>query len=281
MIKMTNTRILTSEFDYFEPKTVKEAVSLLAKHGEGAKALAGGSNLLVDMKIGRADPKCIVYIGKIPELRTISKVGTEVVVGANITFFEAMKSNELKSYLVLMEAFKSVQIEVKRMGTIGGNICNAAPTASSALPLLVLNAKVKVVGEKGARMVPVEEIYAGNRKTTLAQDELLTEIHIPALASGHGAAFGELKRKIKFAAVLGRQGDTCNYCRVAIGGTVEMSKRVKKAESALEGKKFSDGAIDAACAATLEEIDPDNWYVGEVAKDLFQKVVKKAWERAG
>ncbi len=277
---MTNTRILTSEFDYFEPRTVKEAVGLLAKRREGTKVLAGGSNLIVDMKIGRADPKCLIFIGKIPELHTISKSGSDVVVGANVTFSEAMQSNELKNCTILMEAFKSVQIEVKKMGTIGGNICNAAPTASSALPLLVLNAKVKAVSEKGARTVPIEEVYAGNRKTTLAPDELLTEVHIPALAGGQGAAFGELKRKIKFAAVLGRQGDTCSHCRIAIGGTVEMSKRVKKAESALEGKKFSDGAIDAACAAALEEIDPDNWYVREVAKDLFQKVVKKAWERA-
>ena len=276
---MTNTRILTNEFEYHDPKTVKEAVSLLAGC-EGAKVLAGGSNLLVDMKMGKADPKHLIYIGKIPELRTISKAGADVIVGANMSFSDVMKSRELKDCAILMEALKSIQIEVKMMGTIGGNICNAAPTASASLPLLVLNAKVKTVSEKGSRTIPIEDVFTGNRCTCLSGGELLTEIHIPALASGYGAAFVELKRKIKFAVVLGRQGDTCNYCRIAIGGTVEMTHRVKKAESALEGKKFNDSALDAACVAALNEIDPDNWYVREVAKDLFQKVVKKAWERS-
>ena len=277
---MTNTRILTNEFEYFEPKTVKEAVSLLAKYGEDAKVLAGGSNLLVDMKIGKADPKYVIYIGKIPELHSISRIGTDVVVGANVSFFDMIKSRELKDCSILLEALKSIQIEIKRMGTIGGNVCNAAPTASAIPSLLVLNARVNVVSEKGSRTIPIEEVYTGNRKTSLAPDELLTEVHIPELASGYGAAFGEIKRKIKFAAVLGRQGDTCKYCRISIGGAVEMSKRVKKAESALEGKKFNESAVEAACAAAIGEIDPDNWYVREIAKDLFKKVAQKAWERS-
>ena len=277
---MTNTRILTSEFEYLEPKTVKEAVSLLAKYGEDAKVLAGGSNLLVDMKIGKAEPKYVIFIGKIPELETISKTGTEVIVGANMSFFDMLKSRELKDCTVLLEALKSIQIEIKRMGTIGGNVCNAAPTASAAPSLLVLNAQVKVVSEKESRTIPIEEVYTGNRKISLAPDELLTEVHIPALASGYGAAFGEIKRKIKFAAVLARQGDTCKHCRISIGGAIEMSKRVKNAESVLEGKKFNESAVEAACVAAIEEIDPDNWYVREIAKDLFKRVVQKAWERS-
>ncbi|MFH1821129.1 MAG: FAD binding domain-containing protein [Methanobacteriota archaeon] len=276
---MTNTRILTSEFEYLEPKTVKEATGLLAKYGKEAKVLAGGSNLLVDMKIGKTDPKYVIYIGKIPELHSISKAGTDVVVGANVSFHDMIKSPELKDS-ILPEALKSIQIEIKRMGTIGGNVCNAAPTASAATPLLVLNAKVKVVGENGSRTIPIEEVYTANRETSLAQDELLTEVHIPELTKGHGAAFGEIKRKIKFAAVLGRQGDTCNYCRIAIGGSVDMTKRVKKAESAIEGKKFNDSVLDEACSAAVEEIKKDNWYVREIAKDLFKKVVQKAWEKA-
>jgi len=277
---MTNTRILESEFEYFEPKTVKEALSLLSKYKGDAKVLAGGSNLLVDMKIGKASPKYVIYIGKIPELHSVSKTGTDIVVGANMSFFDMIKSKEMKDCQILLEALKSIQIEIKRMGTIGGNVCNAAPTASAAPSLLVLNARVKVVSEKGSRTIPIEEVYAGSRKTSLAPDELLTEVHIPELASGYGAAFGEIKRKIKFAAVLSRQGDTCKYCPISIGGAIEMSKRVKKAESILEGKKFDESVVDAACAAAIEEIDPDNWYVREIAKDLFRKVVQKAWERS-
>lgn len=72
----------------------------------------------------------------------------------------------------------------------------------------------------------------------------------------------------------------CKYCRISIGGAVEMSKRVKKAEGALEGKKFNDSAVEVACAAAIEEIDPDNWYVREIAKSLFKTVVQKAWERS-
>lgn len=277
---MTNTRILASEFEYLEPKSVKEAVSLLAKYGEDAKVLAGGSNLLVDLKIGKAEPKYVIYIGKIPELHSISRMGTDVVVGANMSFFDMIKAGELKGHQVLLDALKSIQIEIKRMGTIGGNICNAAPTASAAPSLLVLNARVKVISEKGSRTIPIEDFYAGNRRTVLAPNELLTEVHIPELTRGYGAAYGEIKRKIKFAAVIGRQGDTCKYCRISIGGAIDMAKRAKKAESALERKRFNDSTVEAACAAAIEEIDPDNWYVREIAKDLFTKVVQKAWEKS-
>jgi carbon-monoxide dehydrogenase medium subunit len=277
---MVNTRILASEFEYFEPRTINEAVNLLAKYGQEARVLAGGSDLIVDMKVEKVNPKYLIYIGKIPELRSIAKVGNEVVVGANATFFDLIKSPLLQSFPILLEALKSIQLEIKMMGTIGGNICSAAPTASTATPLLVLNAWVKVVSARGSRTIPIEKVYVGNRKTSLAPDELLTEIHLPVLDSRYGTAFGEIKTKIKFAVVIGRRGDVCEHCRIAIGGDVEVAKRVEKAEKLLEGKVFNERAIEEACDAVVEEIDPDNWYVREVAKYLFPKVVREAWEKA-
>ncbi|MEM4187778.1 MAG: FAD binding domain-containing protein [Candidatus Hadarchaeum sp.] len=277
---MVNTRILFNEFEYHEPKTVAEAVDLLAKYGKEAKILAGGTNLLVDMKLEKVSPKHLIYIGKIPELRSIAKVGSSVVVGANVSFFEMMRAPELKDYRILREAFESIQLEIRRMGTIGGNICNAAPTASAAPPLLALEARVKIVSKKGSRIIPIEELFVGDRQTSLAPDELLTEIHLPAPDEGSGAAFGEIKRKIKFAVVIGRQGEKCKYCRVAMGGDIEKPRRVKEAESLLEGRTFDDNAVNAACEAVLAGIDPEEWYLREIAKYLFQKVVQVAWERA-
>ncbi|MBC7218768.1 MAG: FAD binding domain-containing protein [Hadesarchaea archaeon] len=277
---MVNTRILVNEFEYFEPKTVAEAVDLLARFGKEAKVLAGGTNLLVDMKLEKVSPKYLIYIGKIPELRSITRAGSDVIIGANVTFFEMMKAAELKDYPLLREAIESVQLEIKRMGTIGGNICNAAPTASAAPPLLALEAKVKLVSKRGSRVIPLEEVFVGDRQTSLAPDELLTEIHIPALDGGCGTAFGEIKRKIKFAAVVSRQGDTCKRCRIAMGGDVERPIRVRNAESLLEGNRVDENTVRSACEAVLAEIDPENWYVREIAQYLFPKVLQEAWERA-
>ncbi|MGC8816351.1 MAG: FAD binding domain-containing protein [Candidatus Hadarchaeum sp.] len=277
---MVNTRILVNEFEYFEPKTVAEAVDLLARYGKDAKILAGGTNLLVDMKLEKVGPKYLIYTGKIPELRSIKRVGSEVVVGANVTFFEMMRAPELKDCFMIREAFESVQLEIRRMGTIGGNVCNAAPTASAAPPLLALEAKVKLVSKRGSRVVPLEEVFVGDRRTSLAPDELLTEIHIPLPNSSYGAAFGEIKRKIKFAMVIGRQGNVCNYSRIAMGGDIEKPTRVRNAESLLVGKSLDGNTVKAACAAAVAEIDPENWYVREIAEYLFQKVLQEAWARA-
>ncbi|MGQ9788455.1 MAG: FAD binding domain-containing protein [Candidatus Hadarchaeaceae archaeon] len=277
---MVNTRILVNEFEYFEPKTIAEAVDLLARFGKEAKVLAGGTNLLVDMKLEKVNPKSLIYIGKIPELRSITRVEPEVVVGANVTFFEMMRAPELEGYSILHEALKSVQLEIRRMATIGGNICNAAPTASAAAPLLVLEAKVKLASKRGTRVIPLEEVFMGDRQTSLAPDELLTEIYIPALDGGWGAAFGEIKREIKFAAVIGRQGDVCKRCRIAMGGDVEKPRRVRNAENLLVGNRFDENTIRSAGKAAIGEIDPDNWYVREIAEYLFQKVLQEAWEKA-
>lgn len=277
---MVNTRILFNEFEYFEPKTVAEAVDLLTRFGKEAKVLAGGTNLIVDMKLEKVAPKYLIYIGKIPELRSIAKVGSEVVVGANVTFSEMMRAPEFKDYLLLHEAFRSIQLEIRRTGTIGGNICNAAPTASAAPPLLALEAKVKLVSKKGSRVIPLEELFVGDRQTSLAPGELLTEIHIPALDGGWGTAYGEIKRKIKFAAVIGREGEVCKRCKIAMGGDVEKPIRVRNAENLLEGKSFGENTLKAAGEVAISEIDPENWYVREVAQYLFQKVLREAWVRA-
>ncbi len=276
---MVNTRIITSEFEYYEPKTVKEAIDVIVEFGKEAKILAGGSNLIVNMKTGKIDPKYLIYVGKIQELDYIKKEGEEVKVGALATFHDMIKSQELKEFPILSEALKSVSIEVQCMGTIGGNLCNAAPTASSIPPLLVLGARVKVDSLDGSRTMHLEELFSGKRQTVLSPGELLTEVQIPVVPDGNGAAYGELKRKIRVAAMLGRQGDVCKSCKIALGGALDVPRRARKAEIVLEGNKFND-VVDKVCSSAAEEIDPKKWYVREVAKDVVKKVLERAWEGA-
>ena len=143
----TNTHILVQEFEYLEPNTVAEATSLLAQYGGQARIMAGGTDLLVQMKMERRNPAFVVNIAKIPELNGISANGDGIEIGATTTIRSLFRSELVNQrYAALAEAcnwFSTIQIMV--MGTVGGNLCNASPAADTAPPLLCFDAHVTLV----------------------------------------------------------------------------------------------------------------------------------------
>ena len=149
---MVNTHIIPQEFTYHEPRSLAEAVSLLQTHGSSARVLAGGTDLLVQMKLGKIQPQHLIYISKIPELQFLTE-GQGLRIGPLIVHRDLEKSSVVREkFTALFEAARSVtSVQVRSMGTVGGNLCHASPAADSAPALIALGAQIKIAGGAGAQ----------------------------------------------------------------------------------------------------------------------------------
>ena len=289
---MVNTYIIPNEFEYFEPKTIEEAVRLLATYGEKTKVIAGGTDLLFWMKMGKVQPHYLINIARIPALRYMME-NNGLHIGTLTSFREVERSRLIqKNYTALFEAARSVtSVQIKHMGTIGGNLCNASPAADSAPPLIAFGGRVKLIGEDHERIFPLEEFFVGNGETVLSPKEILVEIQVTKRSGKTGSAFLKIGRvsadlaKISVAVVIVRQGDICLDCKIVMGAVAKTPLRIKKAEGILIGKRFEEGLIGKVCHQVSEEIQPRSrrstaWYKKEVAKVMVRDAINLAWRRA-
>jgi aerobic carbon-monoxide dehydrogenase medium subunit len=291
---MVNTHIVPHEFIYHEPRSLAEAVSLLQTHGPSARILAGGTDLIVQMKLGKVQPQHLIYISKIPELRFLTE-GRGLGLGPLIVYRDLEKSSIVRErFTALFEAARSVtSVQVRSMGTLGGNLCHASPAADSAPALIALGARIRIAGGGAARILPLEEFFIGPGKTELKPGELLAEIQIPDSGPASGSAFGKLTRvaadlaKVNAAAFIKRDKDLCGECRIAMGAVAPKPLRLKQAEGILKDKRFDENLCRLAAEKAAEEIRPITdvrstaWYRQEVTKVLVRDILQKAWERAG
>jgi xanthine dehydrogenase iron-sulfur cluster and FAD-binding subunit A len=307
MNEMTNSHILVHGFEYLEPGSLEEAISLLREHGDRAQVLAGGTYLLVQIKMERIAPEYVINVGKVPGLEGIAPQDGGLRVGA-LTKIRAIRNapQVQAGYAALAEAcaaFGSTQIQM--MGTIGGNLCNGSPASDTVPALMALDARLVLAGPDGERVLPVEEFLLGPGQTALREGELLVAVQLPPLpqplpsegrgerAGGAGSAFIKISRvaadlaKASVAAVLVREGDRVVDCRLAFGSVGPTVSRTRGAEEVLAGRPFSaELALEAGRVAS-EEISPIDdvrstaWYRREVVKALAHDVLQVAWERAG
>jgi len=290
---MVNSHVLSQEFEYIEPHTVQEAVKWITTFGGKAELMAGGTDLIVQMKMGRIDPKAIINLSRIPALRyLIRKDGLRI--GVLTTFRQIEKDEHIRDhYTALHEAAKAVSsVQIKTMGTLGGNLCHASPAADSAPPLIAFGAAVKMITENTERVVPLETFFTGPGKTLLAREELMVEIQIPEPKGNTGSAFLKLGRvsadlaKINIAVVLVREGDLCRDCRIVLGAVAEKPLRMLTSENILKGKVFSKDLLEKTGERVSEEIRPITdirsslWYRRKVSKVLVRDAINLAWERA-
>jgi len=289
---MANSHILAQDFNYVEPRTIEEALSLLASHQGQAKMIAGGTDLLVWMKMGRVSPQHVISLSRVPALRyLITDQGLRL--GALTTFREVEKHWLIpRKYTALFEAAKSVtSVQIKHMGTIGGNLCNASPAADSAPPLLAFGAKVRLADDQRERVLPLEEFFVGNGVTCLSPKEILVEVQVAELSGPTGSAFIKMARvaadlaKISVAAMVVRQGEVCKDCCIAMGGVAKVPMRLRKTEEVLRGKRFDPDLVSKAGLQASEEIQPRSrrstaFYKKEVTKILIRDALGLAWTRA-
>jgi carbon-monoxide dehydrogenase medium subunit len=289
---MMNTRILTQDFEYLEPKTVEDALDCLADEGKRTRVIAGGTDLLVQMKTGKVDADRLVNIARIPSLRyLIEKKGLHF--GPLTSFREIERARIVKEkYTALFEAARSVSsVQIKSMGTLGGNLCHASPAADGAPPLMVFGGELKLAGRDKERYVPVEDFFLGPGETVLTPKELLVEIRLPEKEGGVGSSFLKMGRvsadlsKVSVAVMIVRDGGICKHCRIALGAVSKTPVRARRGEKALLGNKIEASLAEEAGRQASEEIQPitdirsTDWYRRDITKGMVRDAILLAWER--
>ncbi len=248
---------------YFEPTTVEDCCQILKEHGSDAKILAGGTDIVPRLKNKSWNPIAIIGIGKIPHIDDIvvSKEGLELGAGAQLRKISMDKSLE-KDYKVIMEAAGHVSsMQIRNIATIGGNACNASPSADAIQGLMVMDATAVIASSQGTREVPIEDFFTGPGKNVLNEGEILLRFKVPAPKPGTGAVYKKFAIRgdtdisiVGVACRLTLQEDgTIEEARISLAAVAPKPIRVMAAEKALVDKKLT--------AELIEEI-------GEIAADI-------------
>lgn len=255
------------EFTYLAPKTLSEASNLLQKYQGKAKLLAGGTDLLVRMKERWVVPEYVISLNKIGDLDYIRHDEKEGLrLGALATHQTVANSSLIKEkYRLLAEACgKIAHPQVRNRGTVGGNLCNACPSADTAPPLLALEAQLKLVSSNGEKLVPLSEFMSGPFTTILKEGEILTEIQVPDLPPRAAGKYlwlskiTEIDETLVGAAVLMTVSSDgiCQQVRIGLGSVDQTPIRAAKAEALLQGHKVSPKLINEAARQAAGETKP-------------------------
>lgn len=262
-ITARNTRIIPFDFEYYEPRTLEEALEILSKYGSEAKVLAGGTDLLVKMKVRLVEPKVIVNIKRISSLRFIVEEDKYIRIGALTTLRDIERSEIIKRHVPALHdaVLRMGSVQVRSMATIGGNLCNASPAADTAPPLLVQNSRVKIASKRGWRIVELEDFFQGPGKTVLEPDELLLEVIVEKRGNG-SSAFKKVSRvavdlSIASSAVYAvLDGDVIREARIALGSVAPKPLRARKTEEAVTGLKIGSAELMEVLKLLDGEISP-------------------------
>ncbi len=284
------------KFDYQEPTSLKKALVLLEKHGDEARAIAGGTSLLIMMRQRLLTPKVVVSLAKIPRFDGISfnaKKGLRIGAGARHRDVERSPLIE-KHYPLLHETFHKVaQPRIRNMGTIGGNLACGDPLTDPGASLIALDAEVVLTSSKGQRIVRLDEFFIDYYQTALEPGELLTEIHVPPPARPGWSHIKFTPRSVEdFATVgialtLSAHDGSCEDVRLALNSVGSTIIRAKRAEEVLRGKPINDATMGEMGEIAAGEVDPtdDNRgsaeYKRHLVKVLVRRAVKEAVQRIG
>ncbi|MBW2167858.1 MAG: FAD binding domain-containing protein, partial [Deltaproteobacteria bacterium] len=184
------------DYDYKKPESLEEVFSLLKEYGPKATLIAGGTDVMVNIRNTKKAPEVLISLRGLKDLRYIKK-NKGYHIGALTTHRMLELSELVKTELSALYdgASRIGSVQVRNVATIGGNICNAAPSADTAGPLLVLDAQVVLEGPKGRRNVPIAEFFTGTYKTVRKQGEVLVEFQIPAEMGHFGSAYWKHSRR--------------------------------------------------------------------------------------
>ena len=286
-----------NDFEYLAPQKLDEATALMARHGTQAQLLAGGTDLLVFMRNGRKRPQFVIDAKKIPELTQWRIDAGQLIVGAAVSCRTLWESQELA------EKFPSLAdsacliggVQVQGRASLGGNLCNAAPSADTVPTLIVHSATARIDNHQGTREVPVEAICVGPGQTSLGADEILVSFSLPLPPARSGAAFlrfiprNEMDIAVANAAAfveLDASGQRFDGARIAIGAVAPTPLLVEEAGAALAGQAVDDEAIATAAALARAAAKPINDMRGTVehrqqlVETLTARALRKAVERA-
>jgi len=283
-----------SNIKFHSPASLNEAVRLLGGL-EDARVLAGGTDLLVDIKEGLTEVKNLISIQDLPGLERIERVGDRLKIGARITPREIAADPHIQQHLpALAEAAGTMaSSHIRSMATIGGNITSAVPSADLPPPLIAAGAAVELACSVGTREVSLAEFFTGPRRTVCAGAEILTFVQIPLPPSGTGACFQRFSLResnalavASVAAQLSLKDDKIEKAAVVLGAVAPTPLRAEKATQYLVGKSCSDDLFARAAALAREECRPISdlrgsiWFRREIVQVLAQRALAEAAARA-
>jgi len=280
-----------ASFEYHAPASLQEALSLLDRYQDDAKVLAGSQSLVPLMKLRLAQPGHLVDLRKLPGLTGVSESGDALQIGAMTTHRAIEASELLRAKLpVLPEAAALIgDAQVRNLGTLGGSLAHADPSADWPAVMVALDASVQIAGKRGERTVKVEELITGPLTTVLGPSEILVQVRVPLPGQRAGSAYEKVPHPASRFAVVGvaaavmlDERGTVRAARVAVTGLGPKVTRARAAEQALTGKSPDEAAIDAAAARAAEGIEIRGDLSGSAAykKHLLSVTAGRALRRA-
>ena len=283
------------DFDYYSPRSLEETLSLLDSR-QGAKVLAGGTDLIVQMKEGRMRPLALIDVKGVTELNRLTFLEDGALfIGAAVPLNRIIGYPRVRTvFPMLFEACSLVgSMQLRNRATMGGNICNGAPSADTAPPLLTLSARAIVAGVGGSRPVPMAEFFVGPGKTVVEEKEILVGIEVPPPEAPCGGSYlRHIPRQEMDIAIAGvaslllfDREDVCREARIALGAVATTPMRSGRAESVLSERPLSEETIEEAAREASEEARPISdvrgsaAYRREIVRVLTKRTIRTAWER--
>ena len=306
---MSNSRVITADFEYFAPGNVVEALSVMA--GGNVKPIAGGTDLLNNIKTEGLNPPTLMNVLSIGELDYIRKNGRGSVSGSGsgngkLTIGAAARLRDIECAREIVDRFPALResinviggTQIRNMATLAGNVCNASPGADTPPVMIVLGAEVTVCkagpnGKPECRTLPMEDMFLGVKKTVLGPDELVTEIAIPFPPENSGQSFRRLARvrldiaKINCAVYLEKENGAVKTVRICFGSVAQTPVRIKSVEKLVSGKALDETVVSEAAEAVADDIKPITdvrstaEYRKQVAPTMLAEALLEAWNRAG
>ena len=278
--------MIPAAFDYESPRTLDEALTLLASR-EDAKILAGGHSLLPTMKLRLAAPALLVDLARVAGLNQIREAGDKIAIGAMTTHADVASSDLLhrSSPLLALAAHEIGDVQVRNRGTLGGSLAQAHPSADYPAAILALDADIMVANKRGVRTIPARDFFTGMFTTALQPDEIITAISVPK-TNGAGAAYKKFHHPASGYAVVGvavlvkTTGQKIDNAAIGITGLSQYAYRATAVEQALRGKG-TDGVAEAAQhAADGAEPIGDTYASPDYRQHLARVMTRRAIEEA-
>ncbi len=284
-------------FAYVAPSTVEEAVAVLDKHGDRARPLAGGTDLLVKARANVWELDAVVDIKNIPELMALTVGNDGLSIGAGVPCYQIYENSEVAAgYPCIVDGAEIIGgIQIQSRAGLGGNLCNAAPSGDGICPLIVHSAVAHIAGPNGSREVAVEDFCTGPSRTVLKKGELLVSISMPKPPANFGAAYTRFIPRnemdiavagVGVAVVLDSSGKNFVSARIALASVGPVPILATAAGDSLAGKPVSDETIATAAALARDAATPITDMRGtidqrkQLVKVLTGRMINKAVERA-
>jgi len=286
-------------FEYLMPKSIDEAISLMEGHGERARYIAGGTDILVKIKEKKAKPDFLISLRHIPDMAYIDyEEATGILRIGSMTTHRMLEKSPLirERYPILSDAADNIgSVQIRNVATIGGNIVNAVPSADGAIPLITLGAQIRMRGPKGEREMGLVDFSIGPGQTLLEHGEIVLEFVIRKLSPRTGMAYCKHTRRagmelpiLGVAMLLSLEDDgiTCSEARIGLGVLAPTPMRASNAEEILTGRKIDDALLEKAGKAAAWEckardsVRGEAWYRRAMVEVLVKRLGNLCLERA-